>query len=198
MDKSDKSQTAIDRLKLILQEPRTHWLILLLVALDFLCYMTMIIISYLWPAAEQGEHWLFETLLIVSFTIDTIFLLEITLNVFAFGFLDYFIKSPHWLLHIFDSSLVVTAFLLEIFLHGKQREVLGLLIVFRFWRLIKVIGTVAVGVGTYDEQKQQDLINKNEQLSKELERIIIIVEEIAKEDHWSDERMEKVFRESNY
>ncbi|KAF0467417.1 hypothetical protein F8M41_026011 [Gigaspora margarita] len=192
----DKSHTAIDRLKLILQEPRTHWLILFLVALDFLCYITMIIISYLWPAAEQGEHWIFEALLVVSFIIDTIFLLEITLNVFAFGFLDYFIKNPYWLLHIFDSSLVVTAFLLEIFLHGKQREVMGLLIVLRFWRLIKVLGSVAVGVGTYDEQKQRDLINKNEQLSKELERVMTIVEEIAKEDRWSDERMEKVFREN--
>ncbi|CAG8700265.1 11490_t:CDS:1, partial [Cetraspora pellucida] len=85
-------------------------------------------------------------------------------------------------------------FILEIFLHGKQREVVGLLIIFRFWRLIKVVGTVVVGVGTYDARKEENLMNKNKQLEQELERMVAVVKEIAKEDNWDDERMEKVFQ----
>ncbi|CAG8788063.1 7031_t:CDS:1 [Dentiscutata erythropus] len=153
----------------------------------------MTAISLLWPEIEQEEHWIFESLIIVAYIIDATFLLEILLNFITFG-LAYFTKEPHWLLHIFDAFLVITTFLLEIFLHGKQREVVGLLIIFRFWRLIKVVGTVAVGVGTYEEDKEKNLMNKNKQLEKELERMVTVVGEIAKEDHWSNERMEKVFQ----
>ncbi|CAG8658961.1 6278_t:CDS:1, partial [Dentiscutata heterogama] len=105
----------------------------------------MTAISLLWPEIEQKEHWIFESLIIVAFIIDATFLLEILLNFIAFG-LAYFTKEPHWFLHIFDAILVITTFFLEIFLHGKQREIVGLLIIFRLWRLIKVVGTVAVGV----------------------------------------------------
>ncbi|CAG8623974.1 19642_t:CDS:1 [Cetraspora pellucida] len=190
---STMDKSLINRLKIHLKSQKTHWIILFFVAMDFLCFMTMIIISFLWPEYEQKQHWIIETLTIIAFAINAVFLLEIILNFIVFG-LAYFTKGPHWLLHIFDAILVFATFILEILLHGKQREVVGLLIIFRFWRLIKVVGTVVVGVGTYDERKEENLINKNKQLEQELERMVAVVKEIAKEDNWNDERMEKVFQ----
>ncbi|CAG8768981.1 14215_t:CDS:1 [Racocetra persica] len=193
---STTDKSLINRLKLHLESQKTHWIILFFVAMDVLCFMTMIIITLLWPNADQEEHWIIETLTVIAFGINAIFLLEIILNFIVFG-LAYFTKGPHWVLHIFDAILVFATFILEVSLHGKQREVVGLLIIFRFWRLIKVVGTVAVGVGTYNEQQEEKFRNENKQLEEELERMVAVVREIAKEDNWNDERMEKVFQGSD-
>ncbi|CAG8558084.1 6867_t:CDS:2 [Scutellospora calospora] len=146
-DKSDKSLSS--RLKRCLQAQKTHWLILFLVTIDFLCFMTMIVLSFLWANIEREQHWIFETLTIIAFIINVIFLIEITLSFIVFG-LSYFTKGPHWFFHIFDALLVFTTFFLEIFLHGKQQEIVGLFIILRFWRLIKVVGSVAIGIAKED------------------------------------------------
>jgi len=47
---------------------------------------------------------------------------------------------PHASLHAFDVVIILTTFTLEVVLRGKEKELAGLLIVLRFWRLVKLVG----------------------------------------------------------
>ena len=48
--------------------------------------------------------------------------------------------NAHAGLHLFDSLIIVTTFVLEVILKGRERELAGLLIVLRLWRLVKLVG----------------------------------------------------------
>jgi len=51
----------------------------------------------------------------------------------------------------------VTTFVLEVILRGKERELAGLLITLRLWRLLKLVGGVAVGAGEIEEDTYKEL-----------------------------------------
>lgn len=51
-----------------------------------------------------------------------------------------FYGVAHAPLHLFDAIIVVTTFVLEFALKGKERELIGLLVIFRLWRLVKLVG----------------------------------------------------------
>ncbi|CAI2164167.1 10902_t:CDS:1 [Funneliformis geosporum] len=171
---------------------RAHWIIIGLVAADFIAVMSVIIVSFLWPEFEEKEHEIFETLELIAFTINTIFVFEVVIKLFIFG-VYYFIKSPHWQLHLFDAVIIYTTFFLEIFLSGKQREVVGLLILFRLWRLIKALSIVAVGLIEYDEDKVDQLKLQNKLLRDELENLLAEIDSIAREDHWNEQKRSRIF-----
>lgn len=79
---------------------------------------------------------------IISLVITSLFLIEIPLTIYAFGFRFYNPVGPvlHAGLHLFDAIVIVTTFILEAVLRGKERELAGLLIILRLWRLIKLVG----------------------------------------------------------
>ncbi|CAG8472444.1 4339_t:CDS:1 [Funneliformis caledonium] len=171
---------------------RAHWVILGLVVADFIAVMSVIIVSFLWPEFEEKEHVLFETLEIIAFTINSIFVFEVMIKLFIFGNY-YFIKSHHWKLHLFDAVIIYTTFFLEIFLSGKQREVAGLLILFRLWRLIKALSIFAVGLIEYDEDKVDQLKLQNKRLREELGSLLTEIDLIAREEHWNEQKLARVF-----
>ena len=78
----------------------------------------------------------------ISIVITTLFLIEIPLTLWSIGFEFYNPKGrfPHASLHIFDAIIIVTTFVLEVVLRGKERELAGLLIILRLWRLLKLVG----------------------------------------------------------
>lgn len=43
------------------------------------------------------------------------------------------------ILHLFDAFVVITTFVLEIVLKGKEEELAALLIILRFWRIVKLV-----------------------------------------------------------
>lgn len=51
-----------------------------------------------------------------------------------------FSGPPHAPLHLFDAIIVVTTFVLEFVLKGRERELIGLLVILRLWRLVKLVG----------------------------------------------------------
>src|SRR6266498_2019842 len=173
---------------------RAHWIIIGLIVADFIAVMSVILASFLWPEFEEKEHELFETLELIAFTINTIFVIEVILKLFIFGF-GYYIKEAHWHLHLFDAVIIYTTFFLEIFLSGKQREVAGLLILFRLWRLIKVLSIIAVGLIEYDDGKIDQLKAEQKQLKEELARLLTEIEKIAKEDNWSKQKRARIFQD---
>ena len=91
--------------------------------------------------AESDPAWL-EVLALISTGITTFFLVEIPLTIWSLGFEFYNPLGlvPHASLHIFDAAIIVTTFVLEVILKGKERELAGLLIILRLWRLLKLVG----------------------------------------------------------
>ncbi|KAI0686733.1 hypothetical protein BC835DRAFT_1420239 [Cytidiella melzeri] len=105
---------------------------------------------------QQGPDapvWL-EVLSYISLGITTLFLIETPLTLWAMGFSHYnpFGPVPHAGLHLFDSTVIFVTFVLEVGLRGRERELAGLLIVLRLWRLVKLVGGVAVGAAEFDEE----------------------------------------------
>ena len=47
---------------------------------------------------------------------------------------------PHAGLHLFDSAIIMVTFILEVVLRGRERELVGLLVILRLWRLVKLVG----------------------------------------------------------
>ncbi|GBC03452.1 hypothetical protein RclHR1_05130004 [Rhizophagus clarus] len=191
--KSEKIREIREKLAEAFESRRAHWIILGLVTADFISVVSVIVVSFLWPEFEEKEHIIFETLENIAFTINTIFVVEVILKLFIFG-IRYFIKVPHWPLHLFDALIIITTFLLDFFLSGKQREVAGLLILFRLWRLIKVLSTVAVGIIEYDEDKVDDLKSQVAQLKGELKNLLTEIDIIAKEENWDEQKRARVFK----
>lgn len=78
----------------------------------------------------------------ISLSITTLFLVEIPLDLYAFGHQYYnpFGGIRHASLHLFDGVIIVTTFMLEAVLKGRERELAGLLVIFRLWRLVKLVG----------------------------------------------------------
>jgi hypothetical protein len=94
------------------------------------------------PSGEGNPLWL-EVLSNISLVITFIFVLELLLTLLSsLGFRHYnpFGKVPHASLHLFDATIIVTTFVLEFILRGKERELAELLIVLRLWRIVKLIG----------------------------------------------------------
>ena len=94
------------------------------------------------PAEGPDAPFWLDILAHVSLGINTLFMLEIPVTLWAMGFGHYdpFGSTPHAGLHLFDGLIIVTTFVLEVLLKGRERELAGLLIVLRLWRLVKLVG----------------------------------------------------------
>ncbi|KAG0967714.1 hypothetical protein G6F31_003528 [Rhizopus arrhizus] len=110
--------------------------------------------------APWRERLAFEVAEVVSVIICVVFLLEIILSLIAFGPKYYLPGWPHWKLHVFDATVVITTFILEFILKGKEREVAGLLIVFRLWRIVKVIEAVILSI-SYTHEEELDRLKES-------------------------------------
>lgn len=90
---------------------------------------------------ENQPAWL-EVLAHISLAITTFFLLEIPLATYAFGLRYYrpLGPVPHASLHLFDAVVILTTFVLEVVLRGREQELIGLLVLLRLWRLVKLVG----------------------------------------------------------
>ncbi|KAJ3843428.1 hypothetical protein EV361DRAFT_944914 [Lentinula raphanica] len=160
-----------ERLAEWLESPYFHKIVIALITIDAAIVLTDLGYTLLSPNCTQegpeGPEWL-EILTHISLGITAFFLLEIPLALFAFG-LEYYNPIgtvPHAMLHDFDAIIIVTTFILEVFLKGKQRELAGLLIVLRLWRLVKLVGGIAVGAGELEEDTAKEFAA----LSRELDQ----------------------------
>jgi len=150
-----------------LESRRLHTLILTLIAIDAACVIADIAYEFLVDGCQASENpiWL-EVLANISLAITTFFLIEIPLALWALGIKFYvpFFGVPHAHLHLFDAVIVVTTFVLEFVLKGRERELVGLLVILRLWRLVKLVGGIAVGAGEVEEQVLEELEHTKRQL----------------------------------
>jgi hypothetical protein len=152
-----------------LEHPILHKSVITLIAIDAICVLADLAYTFLTPdcPAPESPEWL-EVFAHISLAITTLFLVEIPLSLWALGlqYLNPFGTAPHAALHAFDALVIVTTFTLEVALRGKEKELAGLLIILRLWRLVKLVGGVAVGVGEIDERTIELLEETRRELEK--------------------------------
>ncbi|KAG0047977.1 hypothetical protein BGZ83_007066 [Gryganskiella cystojenkinii] len=151
-------------------ETRTaHIVILSLTVVDIILVMLQIGASLLHLDETKEEIWYIALFGHLSLAIVSMFMLEILFKFFAFGPRYFMPGTRHWFLHLIDALIILTSFLLEIFLRGTAEELSSLLIMFRLWRVIKLTGTVAIEVSEHDEQKVASLEQRVAELEQELQ-----------------------------
>ena len=128
-----------------LENKKFHIFILFLILLDFGIVMAEIAVSLYTDSqchddAHHEEPVALHILAIITLMILSIFLLEIVLKLCCFGYQYY---TKHFL-HAFDAMVIIVAFLITAITHQTEaEEIAGVLIVFRFWRVIRIIDAVA-------------------------------------------------------
>lgn len=154
-----------------LESPLLHKIIITLIAIDAASVLVDLGYTFLTPQCpspgEDSPEWL-EVLSQISLTITTLFLIEIPLTWWSLGFqfMNPFGPVPHASLHLFDAVIIVTTFTLEFILGGREEELAGLLVILRLWRLVKLVGGVAVGVDELEATTVEALIDTRRELEK--------------------------------
>lgn len=94
------------------------------------------------PAEGPDAPLWLDILAHISLAITTLFLVEIPITLWSMGVEYYnpFGSFPHAGLHLFDALVILGTFILEFVLKGRERELAGLLIILRLWRLVKLVG----------------------------------------------------------
>lgn len=150
-------------------------------------------------SSEEENPWWLEVFANISITITTFFLVEIPLTLWSLGPSYYNpFKVPHASLHLFDALIVIVTFVLEFVLKGRERELAGLLIILRLWRLVKLVGGalyhsraditadgnsndfhagIAVGAGEIDEELSKTLREVQQELDEKSQELARIKEE---------------------
>lgn len=140
-----------------LESQYMHLAILVLVLVDFCIVMAEIIISYVeMDAGMQPSPAVMEPLRYTSLVILSIFCVENLLKLVAFGF-QYYWKHP---MHLLDVALVLTSLFLTIYLHAPAQEIVGLVILLRTWRIVRVIESVVLTL-CFKHTKFKEKVHEN-------------------------------------
>ena len=115
-----------------------HYVLAVFIIIDLGIVLTDVILLLVYcDHIPHDVEEVFHDFIIVSITILGLFLIELSVQIYAFG-------PKQWLsnfLHVFDLSITLITFIMEISFYGNKKveSVAGLLIVFRLWRLVRVI-----------------------------------------------------------
>ncbi|XP_077015961.1 voltage-gated hydrogen channel 1 isoform X2 [Tamandua tetradactyla] len=104
----------------------------------------------------------------LSIAILTFFMMEISFKLYAFR-LEFF----HHKFEILDSVVVVVSFVLDIVLLFSEHEfeALGLLILLRLWRVVRIINGIIISVKTRSDRQLLRLKQINMQLASKIQHL---------------------------
>jgi hypothetical protein len=146
-----------------LKSPRFNLFILSLVLVDLAFSVIEIVIAAL-EDEELEHHVLLRVINVLSFGILGVFVTELLLNVYVFG-----IKHFSSWFNVLDAILIIGAIVIEVILSGTERDVASLVVVFRLWRVVKVMDGVATTMKLRYEKKLDELEHQVEMLEAELQ-----------------------------
>ncbi|KAI0797726.1 hypothetical protein C8Q75DRAFT_16726 [Abortiporus biennis] len=155
-----------------LESPPLHYLVIGLVLFDSGCVLADLAYTVLSdtctpPEGPDAPIWL-NVLSHISLAITSLFLLEIPVTLWSLGlqFYNPFGHVIHASLHLFDAVIIVTTFIFEVGLKGRERELVSLLIILRLWRLVKLVGGIAVSAGEIEEENAKALMETRQELEE--------------------------------
>ncbi|PIL24133.1 transporter [Ganoderma sinense ZZ0214-1] len=167
-------QRAKARTAEFLESDPLHYLVITLVLIDSACVLADLTYTFLsedcTPIEGPDAPWWLGVLAHVSLAITTLFLVEIPASIWALGARKFnpFSGQPHAALHFFDAIVIITTFVLEVILRGRERELASLLVVLRLWRLVKLVQGIAVSAGELQEEQASALADTQEELKQAL------------------------------
>jgi len=174
-----------------LESPPLHYTVIALVVVDSACVLADLGYTVLSSDCEPPEGpdapvWL-NVLSYISLVITLLFVIELPVTLWALGpkFYNPFGEVLHGGLHLFDAVIILTTFVLEVILRGKERELASLLIILRLWRLVKLVGGIAVGAGDIQEESAKMLKDTRD----ELEEVTKTIEQLRTENTGLRERI---------
>ncbi|KAI8613518.1 hypothetical protein BC830DRAFT_1170176 [Chytriomyces sp. MP71] len=158
-----------------LESKEVHWAVIFMTFLDLAIVLAEIVFSLEskcgglalddpMTTLSQGALETLEFLHEVSTVILFIMAGEISARLFAFG-PQYFVSSS---LHSFDAAVVFLSLFIDLVLEGYAEGALSLLIIFRAWRVVRVVDAVVLTVGEQAQEKIDLLEKEVAELKKEL------------------------------
>lgn len=139
------------RLAKVLESRRMHITIVALTILDLCIVITELSLFSFYPVEEERPPAVQDAedvLAWISVSILSIFTLEQFAKLIVFG-IRYFMRF--W--HAFDAIIIVTSLILESLLRGPARDTVALLVVFRLWRIVRVMhGITEVETVEHEEE----------------------------------------------
>jgi hypothetical protein len=143
-----------------------HIIVVVLVLLDLLIILTDLSLQSFFPIEEEAPHAVHTAEDVLAWTsvgILSLFTLEQFIKLAVFG-PSYFCRV--W--HAIDAFVIVTSLVLEILLRGPSREVVSLLIIFRLWRLARIMHAIAEEITIEHEES----IKQHHKLEKKMQQRI--------------------------
>jgi len=146
-----------------------HYFVLGLVALDVSSIFADFVINLFKCEGQWGDKgWdeALEALGVIGLVFSTLFLLELLVSVWAFGW-RYFNSK----FHCFDAFIIVAGFISDVVLHGTTEEAASLIIILRLWRVFKIIEELTGGaqeVIDHMAEQVRMLENENGRLKEEV------------------------------
>lgn len=135
--------------------------------------------SHKWHAVHVAHDALFWT----TIAILSIFMAELTLLMVVLGLRAFFSR----LMYVFDLFIVVVSLVLEITFHSLDQEdvseFLGLLIIGRVWRFIRVGHGLVTSTSEVEKELNEKLVEYARLLEEELESRDIPLPEMSVEEH---------------
>jgi hypothetical protein len=133
-----------------------HLMIIILIFLDLCLILTDLSLSSFYPIEEEAPdavHTVQNVFAWTSVGILSIFTLEQIAKLIVFG-PQYFFKF--W--HALDAFIIIASLVLEIVLRQNQdaREVASLLIIFRLWRLVRIMHGIVEEVTVENEERMKN------------------------------------------
>ncbi|KAI0636824.1 hypothetical protein C8Q77DRAFT_526463 [Trametes polyzona] len=182
-----RSKSTYQRCKIrtaeVLESTPLHYTVIALVLIDSACVLADLAYTFLSPDCTPIEGpdtpaWL-NALAALSLAITTLFLVEVPVTIWALGVQYYNPAGPvvHAALHLFDALVILTTFVLEVVLRGRERELAALLVILRLWRLVKLVQGIAVSAGELDEHQAQELAETRQRLKDALNSLQIVHQE---------------------
>ncbi|ORX92032.1 hypothetical protein K493DRAFT_303656 [Basidiobolus meristosporus CBS 931.73] len=152
---SKEPHTISEKIVHIMESQNFHYTIISLVLLDLVIVLTELVLSlYEAEGLLLNEHALQigqDVLFALSLSILGLFMLEIVLKLIFMG-IHYFLNF--W--GMLDLIVVVTSFVLEVYFHvvddATHKSVSSAIILFRFWKILRVIHAVAHSVESKNRQ----------------------------------------------
>lgn len=158
------------RARRFLSSKQKHYMVMGLVALDVAGILADIFVALIsCDKHEQDEDWVDDVrnpLQITGLVISCLFLVELLISVWAFGF-SYF---SSWF-HCFDALIIVVSFTVDLVTHGIVEEIASLVVILRLWRFVKIVEELSLGASERLEEMQfkvEELEKENEELRSEL------------------------------
>ncbi|RKP34860.1 hypothetical protein BJ085DRAFT_34527 [Dimargaris cristalligena] len=128
-----------------LESQTAHSVILVLVITDLIIVLLEIAFS-LYNLDHEIEHLLwFQILKGISWAILAVFIVECIAKLLVFGWSYYLLGKDGWV-HSLDALIIWVSLIVEVCLHGRERELASLLIVLRLWRIVRIMDGVALSV----------------------------------------------------